>query len=508
MRGVTARLTLIVAVALSASTAAKSRAADMVPWVDDFQTAQQMAAARNQLILVHFYSNNCPPCRRLEKNVFNRPGFGHGVAQNYVPIRVNVSVSPDLARNFKVDRWPTDLLLTPNGEEIHRMVSPQDINEYLRVLNQFAWRVKTMPPGATLQAATQGFQRDRQSAASAVSSGGSPYQFVAQPAGKNSNTSFSSANSLQHDLGNPQSGITVGPTMMNPVMTNQIPTTQLVTNQSAPLGGTTSVNPALATTAPSANAPAAASPQATIAEAQRQIALAQQQIQAAQQQAAGPQVIENQFAVPSSAATPSNPMTRYGSSPTIPQQLQTAAGTGLPGLSPPTNATSQFSDGPSLSSPAPSRQSLVSSTVASPVVPQAAAPPQRPQPPTTEIQSVREFGMEGYCPVTLSDEDRWVKGDKRWGARHRGRLYLFQSAAAQQKFLAAPDRYSPALAGFDPVVFAEHGRYAEGLRNHGVRYQGEIYMFVSEESLSEFAKAPTRYAHIVRQAIGANRQMR
>lgn len=110
--------------------------------------------------------------------------------------------------------------------------------------------------------------------------------------------------------------------------------------------------------------------------------------------------------------------------------------------------------------------------------------------------------------MTMIEEDRWVRGDKRWGARHRGRIYLFYSAAAQQKFLAAPDRYSPALTGYDPVVFAEQGRYSEGMRTHGLRYHDQIFLFESEEALSRFAQAPDRFAEVVRVATGANRKIR
>ena len=95
------------AVFLTTSTVS---AANMVPWVQDINTARQIAATRNQLILVHFFSDNCPPCRQLEANVFSQPGFGHGLARSYVPVQINVSVSPDLARQFRVDRWPMDVV--------------------------------------------------------------------------------------------------------------------------------------------------------------------------------------------------------------------------------------------------------------------------------------------------------------------------------------------------------------------------------------------------------------
>ncbi|MDA8041990.1 MAG: thioredoxin family protein, partial [Pirellulales bacterium] len=53
------------------------------------------------------------------------------------------------------------------------------------------------------------------------------------------------------------------------------------------------------------------------------------------------------------------------------------------------------------------------------------------QPVTAEKQEVTPpqktmpLGLEGYCPVALMETGSWVEGQARWGARHRGRTYLF-----------------------------------------------------------------------------------
>ena len=106
------------------------------------------------------------------------------------------------------------------------------------------------------------------------------------------------------------------------------------------------------------------------------------------------------------------------------------------------------------------------------------------------------------------DEDRWATGDSRWGARHRGRVYLFHDAASQQRFMGDPERYSPALAGFDPVVFSEHGQFVEGKREHGLRFENQMFLFNSEESLAKFEKNPDAYAGQVRQAVLGSTQYR
>jgi len=103
------------------------------------------------------------------------------------------------------------------------------------------------------------------------------------------------------------------------------------------------------------------------------------------------------------------------------------------------------------------------------------------------------LGLEGYCPVTLVDKGTWVEGRAQWGARHRGRTYLFAGADQQRTFLADPDRYAPALSGDDPVLACDTGRQVAGQRRYGVTYQARTYLFSSPETRAAFAANPQRY---------------
>ena len=103
-------------------------------------------------------------------------------------------------------------------------------------------------------------------------------------------------------------------------------------------------------------------------------------------------------------------------------------------------------------------------------------------------------GLEGYCPVTLVEKSVWVEGRPQWGVRHRGRTYLFAGPGEQQAFLAAPDRYAPALSGDDPVLAFDSGRQVPGQRRYGVTYQSRIYLFSSPETRTAFTSMPEKYA--------------
>jgi YHS domain-containing protein/thioredoxin-related protein len=112
------------------------------------------------------------------------------------------------------------------------------------------------------------------------------------------------------------------------------------------------------------------------------------------------------------------------------------------------------------------------------------------------------LALDGFCPVRLAEEERWVKADVRWGARHEGRTYLFAGPEEQQRFLAAPQQYAPALAGNDVVLAVEQKQMVPGRREHGVWYHGKVYLFLDEASCQRFNTAPDQYVNALEQNAG------
>lgn len=111
------------------------------------------------------------------------------------------------------------------------------------------------------------------------------------------------------------------------------------------------------------------------------------------------------------------------------------------------------------------------------------------------------FGLDGYCPVELVENSRWQPGKKAWGAIHRGRTYLFAGEDEQRRFLAHPDRYAPVSSGDDVVLLLEEGRSISGHREHGLKFDGHIFLFASESTLTRFLSNPHYYADRALQAM-------
>ena len=135
-------------------------------------------------------------------------------------------------------------------------------------------------------------------------------------------------------------------------------------------------------------------------------------------------------------------------------------------------------------------------------------PPPR-QSPVVQSPAVNPpLGLDGYCPVELSENATWKKGNRLWGARHRGRTYLFVGAEQQRRFLAQPDLYAPVLSGNDVVMAVEQSRHVSGHRRHGVFFGGKVYLFSDEASLEKFSKNPHHYAKQILQAMRAGGSQR
>ena len=128
------RKLLLAAVCVLAVAVENASARDVVNWAPNLQAAVSMAARQNQLVLIHFWAPNCPPCRALEQNVFSRPDVAQAISRDYVAVKVNAATMPDTARKYGVDRWPMDVIVTPAGYQVHSMVSPQEAGEYVQSL--------------------------------------------------------------------------------------------------------------------------------------------------------------------------------------------------------------------------------------------------------------------------------------------------------------------------------------------------------------------------------------
>ena len=115
-------------------------------WETDLATAQRAALQSNRLLLLHFSAGWCAPCKSLEKNVFNQPGFGATLESSYVAVKLDFDQQKALATQLGVTSIPADVVVTPQGNFVQKFNSPATAEAYVATLQRTAEYARAAQP--------------------------------------------------------------------------------------------------------------------------------------------------------------------------------------------------------------------------------------------------------------------------------------------------------------------------------------------------------------------------
>jgi YHS domain-containing protein len=411
--------------------------------------------------------------------VFNQPRVAETLHHHFIPVKIDATQHPELAAKYRVNSVPRDVIITADQEEIHRLFTPQDPDQYVAQLSAVAFRSSTKATGQSPASPS------REALASARSPSSS-----ALPPMKNDDARFASR--IGADM--PQRDAYAAHRQLNE---HSLDTT--VIDAPADAGASEYAEPREVINRYASRNRREPSPSEGRSEASRQLTT-------------DPQQTLDNASDPSSQgdnAVAEGNKSRWGS---WDQPRETFAAREPLGQTAAASAPAdRGADTPAATSPArpmgTEQESALASTPASrnPITPrEPLAKATATRPAARDISPASPpSGLDGYCPVSLHRDNNWVKGDLKHGVIHRGRTYLFATEKEKQLFFADPDEYSPVLAGIDPVLLTDRGQAVEGARAHGVVYRKRIYLFSSEENLERFWQEPERYASPIRQAMEA-----
>lgn len=121
-----------------------------IPWNNDLQAAHAQAKQEGKRLLMHFYTDDCIYCERLEAGAFQSPTLAAAIEKSFVPVKIHAAMNPKIAKTFRVTRFPTDVIVTTDGTVLSHGVSPQDPGKFARLLAEHA--PQTAPQTALAQA--------------------------------------------------------------------------------------------------------------------------------------------------------------------------------------------------------------------------------------------------------------------------------------------------------------------------------------------------------------------
>jgi len=90
--------------------------ATLVDWQPWGQAAFQVAEQLDKPIFLVITSSWCQWCHILDETTLSEPSIITILNRDYVPIRVDSDLRPDVNQRYNQNGWPSVLLLTPEGE--------------------------------------------------------------------------------------------------------------------------------------------------------------------------------------------------------------------------------------------------------------------------------------------------------------------------------------------------------------------------------------------------------
>ncbi|MCA9136987.1 MAG: DUF255 domain-containing protein [Planctomycetales bacterium] len=109
-------------------------ASAQIAWEGKLRDAHTKAKQQGKLMLLHFYTDNCIYCDRLEAGAFRSAAVSQSINDNFVPVKVHGIKNESLAKMFKVTKYPTDVIVTTDGKALSHSVSPQQPDRYIAML--------------------------------------------------------------------------------------------------------------------------------------------------------------------------------------------------------------------------------------------------------------------------------------------------------------------------------------------------------------------------------------
>ena len=404
--------------------------AGTVPWHRDLAQAKTASLISHRPVLVIFTSASTDSGATFEKTVVSTPEAAALLTACFEPVRIDVEAEPSLARSMGVARLPAACVIDANDRLLAKFDCPDTPAAFVAAAGRAAQEAAAGRSPVAAEATTAIVQ-----ARSAFTKPVEEPPVAPTPPDQLTAATTAAAPAPEQQAAHEPTLPAAPPAWpaepASKPMTGDVAAAQTATQQPPAVGGRAVLEPAPAGTAPWLGGNAHAATQST---------------KPAQEVA--------DSAAPAAAK---NPVSGF-----IAALQKPFAG---------------------FSKPAETKPAPGSSTTQTAAAPTAGADPYGSMP----------LGLEGYCPVTLIDKGSWVEGRAQWGARHRGRTYLFAGAEQQKAFLADPDRYAPALSGDDPVLALDAGKCTPGQRRYGVTYQSRTYLFSSSETRDAFAANPQRY---------------
>jgi YHS domain-containing protein/thioredoxin-related protein len=105
-------------------------------WLTSFADAKALAMERQLPLLLHFEAVWCGACRTMESTVMHQPEVRQHLGSQVIGVRIDADQYRDLISKYSVSSLPTEVIISPDGEELARYQGGVSLSSYVRRLSQ------------------------------------------------------------------------------------------------------------------------------------------------------------------------------------------------------------------------------------------------------------------------------------------------------------------------------------------------------------------------------------
>ena len=116
-----------------------------IKWQSDWKTTLKTAVENKQPVFIDFYTDWCPPCKRLAAETFvDKKMIDYFKKENFVMLKVNPEKDRAAESTFKVYSYPTLVIFKTDGSEWDRMLGFKNTHEMITALDNLKKGIGTL----------------------------------------------------------------------------------------------------------------------------------------------------------------------------------------------------------------------------------------------------------------------------------------------------------------------------------------------------------------------------
>lgn len=119
---------------VTAQDSSSSESTKSISWVTGYQAATEQSSKEGKPVLVRVTATWCGPCQQMKQLTYTDSRVVSLVKANFIPLIIDADQQPELVASFKVEAYPTTIVMAPDLSISKRLTGYQSADSLISAL--------------------------------------------------------------------------------------------------------------------------------------------------------------------------------------------------------------------------------------------------------------------------------------------------------------------------------------------------------------------------------------